>query len=91
VTPYQRVVRAARRGTGARLSALDVALLAGDPAIADAAARDDERETEVGRLLQERDDLHDRERAEDVRGMREAARRRVAEIDAALRDLGVES
>lgn len=42
-TPYQRIVRAAERGTGCRLTAEEVAALAADDAIATSASLDDER------------------------------------------------
>ena len=42
MTPYQRIMRAANRGTGVRLSAHEVLLLSLDIAIDHAAANDDE-------------------------------------------------
>lgn len=44
MTPYQRIVRAARRGTGVRLSAADAVALARDEAILAVARGDDERD-----------------------------------------------
>lgn len=43
-TPYQKILRAADRGTGLRLTAAEVATLAGDSAIESIAWNDDERE-----------------------------------------------
>jgi len=41
-TPYERIVRAAQRGTGCRLSALDCSQMARDDAISALAANDRE-------------------------------------------------
>jgi hypothetical protein len=43
-TPYQKILRAAERGTGLRLTAEEVATLAVDGAIQSIAWSDDERE-----------------------------------------------
>lgn len=42
LTPYQRIMRAGRRGTGLRLSAREVWMLTQDDAIATCAANEDE-------------------------------------------------
>lgn len=44
LSPYQRIIRAARRSTGVHLSAEDVGILASDTAIKDRAGNDDEYE-----------------------------------------------
>ncbi len=43
LTPHQRIMRAAKKGTGIRLSAEEVRLLSADDAIEACAANDDER------------------------------------------------
>lgn len=48
MTPWQRIMRAAKRGTGLRLSPDDALRLSRDDAIETRAALDDERDEEGG-------------------------------------------
>lgn len=49
-TPYQRIMRAAKRGTGVRLSADEVFALSADDAISTCAANDDAEQKEIESL-----------------------------------------
>jgi hypothetical protein len=64
-TPYQKILRAASRGTGLRLTSEEVAKLAGDSAIETVAGNDDENEVE--RRNEERADRRARKGERDAR------------------------
>lgn len=49
MTPWQKIMRAAQRGTGLRLSAEEVSRMSSDGAIATLAENDDEDDIERGR------------------------------------------